>query len=64
MNIEIAQCGYATAIRGSIEQQFVAAVDRSELRHQPFDHIYMEDVLDPASYAALARGDARPALLS
>lgn len=37
----------------SIEQQLVAAVDRADLRHQPFDHIAMEQVLDPASYAAL-----------
>jgi len=37
----------------SVEQQFVAAVDRAELRTQPFDHIYMENVLDPASYDAL-----------
>ena len=28
--------------RRPIEQQLVAAVDRAELRHQPFDHIYME----------------------
>ena len=37
----------------SIEAEFVAAVDRSELRHEPFDHIYMEGLFDPASYAAL-----------
>jgi hypothetical protein len=37
----------------SIETEFVDAVERSELRHQPFDHIYMEQVLDPDSYAAL-----------
>jgi hypothetical protein len=37
----------------SIEAEFVAAVDRSELRHQPFDHIYMEGVFDPESYADL-----------
>jgi hypothetical protein len=37
----------------SIEDEFVDAVERSELRHQPFDHIYMDGVLDPASYAAL-----------
>ena len=36
-----------------VAQQFVAAVDRAELRHKPFDHVYVEDVLDPATYAAL-----------
>jgi hypothetical protein len=39
--------------RGSVEQQFVAAVDRAELRHQPFDHIAMEDVIDPVTYEML-----------
>lgn len=39
--------------REAVEQQFVSAVDRAELRHQPFDHVYMEDVLDPASYHSL-----------
>jgi hypothetical protein len=37
----------------SVEQQLVAAVERAEIRHKPFDHIYMEQVLDPESYAAL-----------
>jgi hypothetical protein len=37
----------------SIQQQFVDVVERSEVRHTPFDHIYMEEVLDPASYEAL-----------
>ena len=37
----------------SIEGEFVDAVNRSELRHQPFDHIYMEGLFDPESYAAL-----------
>lgn len=37
----------------SVEHQLTAAVDRSELRHQPFDHIYMEDVLEAGTYAAL-----------
>jgi hypothetical protein len=36
-----------------IEQQLVAAVDRAELRHQPFDHIAMENVVDPESYENL-----------
>lgn len=37
----------------SVQQQFVDAVDRAELRAQPFDHIYMDRVLDLASYDAL-----------
>jgi hypothetical protein len=36
-----------------IEQQLVAAVDRSEVRHKPFDHIIMEQVFDADTYAAL-----------
>jgi len=31
----------------------VAAVERSALRHDPFDHIYMENVLDRQSYEEL-----------
>ena len=43
-----------TSLSGNYTQNaLIAAVDRSPLRHEPFDHIYMEDVLDPASYAAL-----------
>jgi hypothetical protein len=37
----------------SVERQLVAAVERSELRHEPFDHIYMEHVFDDDDYAAL-----------
>jgi hypothetical protein len=29
------------------------AVDRAELRHDPFDHIYMEQVIGPADYTRL-----------
>jgi hypothetical protein len=36
-----------------VEQQLVAAVERAELRNKPFDHIYMEGVLDPGSYRDL-----------
>jgi hypothetical protein len=39
--------------RESIEQQLIDAVDRAELRHSPFDHIAMEQVLDPATYETL-----------
>ena len=49
----------ATVQRGSVsaqtpvEQQLVAAVDRAEVRDRPFDHVYMEHVLDPRTYAVL-----------
>jgi hypothetical protein len=33
-----------------VESEFVAAVDRSELRKRPFDHIYMEGLFDPQTY--------------
>lgn len=36
-----------------MEAAFVTAVNRSPLQHEPFDHITMEQVLDPAGYAAL-----------
>ena len=36
-----------------MEQQLIAGVERAELRHQPFDHIYMQDVLDPETYDTL-----------
>ena len=50
MNMEEpVSCGSAH----SLEHQLIAAVDRSELCHQPFDHIYMQDVLDPGTYEAL-----------
>ena len=39
--------------RESIEQQLIDAVDRAALRHSPFDHIAMEQVLDPATYETL-----------
>ena len=39
----------------SIEQQLVTAVENAELRHDPFDHIYMRPVLDPESYEELLR---------
>lgn len=37
----------------AVESRFAEAVERSPLRQHPFDHIYMEDVLDPRSYEAL-----------
>src|SRR4051794_9381489 len=37
----------------TVEQQLIAAVDRADLRQKPFDHIAMEEVLDPSTYAEL-----------
>lgn len=37
----------------SIEAEFVDAVNRSELRRKPFDHVYMEGLFNPKSYAGL-----------
>jgi hypothetical protein len=52
MNVEKAVRRGSEAGR-TIEQQLVAAVDRTKLRHNPFDHIYMEDVLEAETYASL-----------
>ncbi len=38
---------------GHIENQLVAAVERSEVRPKPFDHVVLSEVLDPALYAEL-----------
>jgi hypothetical protein len=38
---------------GLVDQQLIAAVDRAELRHQPFDHIAIQDVVDPPTYEAM-----------
>jgi hypothetical protein len=45
--------GSPLAESNTIESELVAAVERGDLRHQPFDHITMKDVLDPESYAVL-----------
>lgn len=37
----------------SVQEQLVDAVNRAELRSAPFDHIYMEDVLDRTTYSGL-----------
>ena len=37
----------------TVEQQLVAAVEAAELRTAPFDHVYMEGVLDPETYEQL-----------
>lgn len=36
-----------------VEHQLVAAVERAELRTRPFDHIYMEHLLDEEAYQVL-----------
>ena len=52
MNVETAvQCVSRTP--DSVEQQLVAAVERSEIRHHPFDHIVMDNVFESESYADL-----------
>jgi len=53
MNKELAVRRATRSAHSSIEKQLVAAVERSELRHKPFDHIYIEQVLDPETYAQL-----------
>ena len=52
MNVQKSMKGAAASMK-SVEQQLVASVDRSKVRKKPFDHIYMERVLDPATYDAL-----------
>jgi len=53
MNIQKSIKGKAKEARALVNHQIVAAVDRSKLKKKPFDHIYMEDVLDPSTYQAL-----------
>lgn len=48
-----AESAFAFTDSEAIEPQLVAAVGRSPLRTHPFDHIYMEQVVDPATYDAL-----------
>ena len=40
----------------TVRDQMVAAVNRAELRTTPFDHVYMEGVLDRQTYDALLAG--------
>lgn len=42
----------------AVERHLADAVERAEVRHQPFDHIYMTDVLDAATYRSML--DAMP----
>jgi hypothetical protein len=53
MNRETTVRRASPSAAATVEQQLVAAVDRAEIRHQPFDHVYMEQVLDRESYTAL-----------
>jgi hypothetical protein len=42
------------SLRGlDVERSFADAVERSPLHHDPFDHIYFENVLDPDDYRSL-----------
>jgi hypothetical protein len=52
VNVQV-KVSRGTRSPGPIEQQLVAAVDRAELRHRPFDHVAMENVIDPESYEDL-----------
>lgn len=38
---------------GPVKQELADAVERSELRHDPFDHVYMTEIVDPATYGAM-----------
>jgi hypothetical protein len=38
---------------GIVEDDLVDAVERSDLRQEPFDHIYMSDVVSPSTYETL-----------
>jgi hypothetical protein len=50
---KVAQRTFAKPEPTSVEDELVAAVQRSDLRTDPFDHIYMEGVIDPETYATL-----------
>lgn len=43
----------STTFDNPVEAALASAVERAPLRHEPFDHIVMADVLDCDSYAAL-----------
>lgn len=53
MNSVVAVRRGSSSADSSVEHQLVAGVERAELRNKPFDHIYMEDVFEPETYAAL-----------
>lgn len=52
MNLQTAVAGDARS-KEAVERQMVSAVEQSELRHKPFDHVYMEHVFEPGEYEAL-----------
>lgn len=52
MNVQ-AKVDADASSRAPIEQQLVAAVNRAELRHTPFDHIAMTETVDGPTYADL-----------
>jgi hypothetical protein len=41
------------SLRAGVLERLVDAVNRADLRSLPFDHIYMDEVLDPATYSEL-----------
>jgi hypothetical protein len=51
----ISQASFSDRASSSAEDSLCAAVERSALRTEPFDHIYMEGVFDPATYAELLK---------
>src|SRR4051794_31633937 len=51
----VAQRTFAKSAPASAKDELGAAVHRSELRIEPFDHVYMEGVLDPETYATLLK---------
>lgn len=53
MNVQAAIGSAQREAETAVEQHMVSAVAGAVLRHEPFDHIYMEHVLSQASYAAL-----------
>jgi hypothetical protein len=53
MNRETAVRRGSGSAEAPVVEQLVAAADRAELRHKPFDHVYMEHVLEPQTYADL-----------
>lgn len=55
MNVETSVASGAGSSK-AVREQLVEAVGRSKVRHKPFDHIYMDEVLDHASYQALLAG--------
>lgn len=53
MNRETVVRQSTASLEDPVQKQLVAAVNRAELRSKPFDHIYMEGVLEAQSYARL-----------